>query len=84
VVFFGITVQGPFNYQRITANHKVAPDGKVLHGETFTGVTIQPGVKVGRLELPCPEAGLLTTVIGGALNSGAAAVMTVESMEVYA
>ena len=84
VVFFGITVQGPFNYQRITANHKVAPDGKVLHGETFTGVTIQPGVKVARLELPCPEAGLLTTVIGGALNSGAAAVMTVESMEVYA
>lgn len=84
VVYLGITVAGPFNYQRLTAEHKIAPDGKVLHGETFTGITLQVGVKVARLELPCSENGTLTTVLGGALNSGSTAVMTIEAMEIYA
>lgn len=86
VVFKGITFKSAPAanvWPRITAEHVIQPDGKILHGNTFTGITIQKDVRYATLELPCPEGGKLTSVIGGPLNTGSTVTMTIESMEVY-
>jgi len=86
VVLLGVTITGPFAYQAITPNHVIYPNGMVYYRsagvDTATGVTVTSGTKVARLSLPCP-GGVLTGVLGGAINTGSTAVMSIEGMEVY-
>ncbi len=90
IVLKGVTVTGPLNYQHITANHVIYPDGRVMYRVQFdnpgndvdTGAKVVAGQRIASLVLPCP-AGVLNTVIGSPAGAGNGAVMSIEDLEVW-
>ena len=92
VILKGVTFlpADSFNYTRINSHHVIKPDGTVASinpdatGEWNTGVKLVKGQRYETLEIPFPTGGkILSSVIGGPINTGSSCLMTIEGLEVY-